>query len=451
MPRSLAIALLSLLLFAEPVHGEPAAYRLGSGDRVRLKVYEWRNAIGDVYAWAALNADFRVAPDGTLSLPLIGSVPAAGSSVEELAETISTRLQKAVGMAGRPQTSVEIVEFRPFYILGHVQHPGEYQYRPGMTVLQAVSIAGGSFHIEDPSLLLMRRTVLTSAGDLQVLLLGQQSLLARRARLRAELDGSAKIAFPPELLQHQGEPAVAQAIQREQAIFTARTDALRSQTDALNKLKDLLNGEIASLQSKMKDVDQELALLKGELSTTSSLVQRGLAAAPREFSLRQTELQTQGRRLDLDTAALRAHEDIGKADQSILELRNKMRAEDATELAQVDDKLTENGARIKTAQAIAEQESAQPDLAAVLAAQTGPLMYSIIRRDNGGVHRIAAAESTDVEPGDTIEVRRGNEPVHSVSAGSAASPAGSGNTTEHAAHPAPNLVAPPRIKERMGR
>lgn len=451
MPKALAIAVLSLLLLAVPVSGEAASYRLGSGDQVRLKVYEWRSAVGDVYAWSALNADFRVAPDGTLSLPLIGAVPAAGSSLEELAETISTRLQKAVGLGGRPQASVEIVEFRPFYILGHVQHPGEYQYRPGMTVLQAVSIAGGSFHIEDPGLLLLSRTVLTSVGDLQVLLLDHQAMLARRARLRAELDGSAKINFPPELLDHQGDPTIAQAMQREQGIFTARAEALRSQTDALNKLKDLLNGEVTSLQSKMKNVDQELALLKGELSTTSSLVQRGLAAAPREFTLRQTELQTEGRRLDLDTAALRAREDIGKADQSILELRNKMRGEATVELAQVEDKLTESTARIKTAQAIAEQESAQPDLAAVLAAQTGPLTYSIIRHDDAGVHRIAATEANEVEPGDTIEVQRTSEAGHAAGAVSAARAPGSGNTSEQSAPRTPKLVAPPRVKERAGR
>src|ERR1700732_2985489 len=86
-------------------------YRLGTGDQIRLKVYEWRSAVGEVYAWTALNADFRVGPDGSVSLPLVGSVPAAGQTVEQLADAIANGLQKDAGLAARPQASGEIVEF----------------------------------------------------------------------------------------------------------------------------------------------------------------------------------------------------------------------------------------------------------------------------------------------------------------------------------------------------
>jgi polysaccharide biosynthesis/export protein ExoF len=91
-------------------------------------------------------------------------------------------------------------------------------------------------------------------------------------------------------------------MQREQALFTAHRAAFRSEIDALNQLKSLLNGEVGSLADRTKNLDQALALLKQELSNTTSLVQRDLAIAPREYELRQTELETQGRRLDLDTA-----------------------------------------------------------------------------------------------------------------------------------------------------
>src|SRR4030088_2829490 len=71
----------SLLVLLTGIAGADATspdtnYRLGTGDQVRLKIYEWRSAVGEVYAWTALNADFRVGPDGNVSLPLIGSVPA---------------------------------------------------------------------------------------------------------------------------------------------------------------------------------------------------------------------------------------------------------------------------------------------------------------------------------------------------------------------------------------
>src|SRR5260370_34551980 len=133
-------------------------------------------------------------------------------------------------------------------------------------------------------------------------------------------------------------------------MFTARRDALRSQLEAVNSLKDLLGGEVASLQAKIKNVDEELAMLKGERTNTTNLVRQGLAGAPREFTLRETEVQTQGRRLDLDTAGLRAREDIGKADQSALELRNKLPNELLTALAGVARKLSHAATRIKTNQ-----------------------------------------------------------------------------------------------------
>src|SRR5260221_13555852 len=115
------------------------SYRLGTGDQVRLKVYEWRSAVGEVYAWTALNADFRVGPDGNVSLPLVGSVPAGGQTGEQLADTIGHWLQKTPGLGKRPQPSGQIVGIRPVYVLGSVNQPGENSYRPRVNLLEANS------------------------------------------------------------------------------------------------------------------------------------------------------------------------------------------------------------------------------------------------------------------------------------------------------------------------
>jgi protein involved in polysaccharide export with SLBB domain len=404
------IATASLLVFLTGIAAaDPTSnYRLGTGDQIRVKVYEWRSAVGEVYAWTALNADFRVGPDGNVSLPLVGSVAAMGQTVEQLADTIANDLQKAVGLATRPQASVEIVEFRPVYVLGSVNQPGEYAYRPGMTVLQAISIAGGLFRVNDPSLLTFQRSSMTTAGELRVLRLEHSGLLARGARLQAELDGGDKIVFPPELMQQQSEPEVARLIKREQVMFTARRDALNSQLGALQGLKDLLNGEVASLKEKTNTMDQELALLKQELSNTTSLVKQGLAVAPREFTLRQTEIEAQGRRLDADAAILHAREDVGKADQAMIELRNKTRGEALTELAQVESKLTETAARIKTDAAIVgtDQEIIGPGMASLSDEQTGAPQYVIRRKSGDEVQQIPVDETSSVQPGDTVEVKR---------------------------------------------
>jgi protein involved in polysaccharide export with SLBB domain len=338
-------------------------------------------------------------------MPLLGAVKAVGATTDQLADLISSQLQTRFGLSIRPQASIEITRYRPFYILGDVNKPGEYPYRPGLTVLEAISIAGGRYRVNDPALLL------TTAGDLRVLRLQYNQLLARRARLQAELDEANAIAFPPELRRQQNDPGVAQLVQREQAMFTVRRDAMRAQLDALNQLKSLLNGEVASLQAKMKNVDQELNMLKQELNSTTTLVQKGLAIVPREFTLRQTELETEGRRLDLDTAALRAKEDIGKADQSIVELRNKTRSQTQADMADVEQKLPETAARITAGMTIVDRQTntaaTSPDTIATCV---------ILRPSGAETQTIRGDETAQVQPGDTIKVLRTGDGVPEASA-----------------------------------
>src|SRR5205814_1909785 len=134
-----------------------------------------------------LNGEFLVDPSGNVFLPLVGEIPAQNRTTAELANSISDRLQSRVGLADRPDASVEVSEFRPFYIVGNVEHPGNYPYRPGMTVLQAVSIAGGWQRLLDANLLRLEREAITSRGDLRVVGAERDALLARRARLDAEM------------------------------------------------------------------------------------------------------------------------------------------------------------------------------------------------------------------------------------------------------------------------
>jgi polysaccharide biosynthesis/export protein len=107
-------------------------YRLGAGDRIRIIVY------GD----KELSDSFAIADDGTVSLPLAGSVPASGRSTADVAAGIAAALESR-GMMRDPSVAVEVETYRPIFILGEVTKPGQYPYEPGMTAIAAVSIAGG--------------------------------------------------------------------------------------------------------------------------------------------------------------------------------------------------------------------------------------------------------------------------------------------------------------------
>jgi len=115
-----------------PADQAGGAYHLGTGDQVRVITFG-----GD-----QLTGEFRINDSGNIAIPLLGSVHAAGLTTAALGDTIATDLQKK-DLLKNPSVSVEVIAYRPFFILGEVTKPGEYPYEPGMTVLTAVSIAGG--------------------------------------------------------------------------------------------------------------------------------------------------------------------------------------------------------------------------------------------------------------------------------------------------------------------
>jgi polysaccharide biosynthesis/export protein len=111
---------------------QASAYQLGPGDEVRVVVN----------GFDAMNNNYVVGDDGTISLPMLGPVPIGNRSAPEAERLIANQLVQGQ-LAVNPSVSVQILKYRPFFILGEVQKPGQYPYVPGMSVLTAVSIAGG--------------------------------------------------------------------------------------------------------------------------------------------------------------------------------------------------------------------------------------------------------------------------------------------------------------------
>ncbi len=95
-------------------------------------------------------------------------------------------------LADPPDTAVEIAVYRPFYISGAVDKPGEYAFRPGLTVGKAVALAGGPPRVTDGGLLRLERDAITARGDLAGLHKDRDQLALRLARLAAERDDKPK-------------------------------------------------------------------------------------------------------------------------------------------------------------------------------------------------------------------------------------------------------------------
>jgi polysaccharide export outer membrane protein len=109
-----------------------ADYRLGPGDAVRIITF------GE----EALTGEFRVGDSGSIALPLIGPVRAAGATPAELEGRVAAALRRS-NLLRNPSVAVEVTAYRPVYVLGEVNKPGQYPYQPGMTVVTAAAVAGG--------------------------------------------------------------------------------------------------------------------------------------------------------------------------------------------------------------------------------------------------------------------------------------------------------------------
>ena len=120
---------------------------MGAGDELRVTAY----GLDD------LSDSYRVGDAGTISLPLLGAVDAEGLTVAEL-ETALTEAVRDRALVRNPSVSVQISEYRPFYVIGEVRNPGEYAYVPNASVLTAMSVAGGpTFRAADDRVVITRR------------------------------------------------------------------------------------------------------------------------------------------------------------------------------------------------------------------------------------------------------------------------------------------------------
>jgi polysaccharide biosynthesis/export protein VpsN len=106
-------------------------YLLGTGDMIRIQVYDEE----DMYLEA------RVSDRGTVSYPFLGEIKVVGSTPGQIEKYITAKLKGDYFI--NPKVSVDILEYREFYVNGEVEEPGGFPYQPGLTVRKAISLAGG--------------------------------------------------------------------------------------------------------------------------------------------------------------------------------------------------------------------------------------------------------------------------------------------------------------------
>jgi exopolysaccharide production protein ExoF len=397
-PARLVATCLALSLTVPAMADE---YRLGSQDKLNIRVAEWQTVEGTFRDWSAVNGEYSVGPAGTLSVPFVGELPAAGKTTSEVAAAISAALQRKLALSDKPEASVEMVQFRPFYISGEIQTPGQFPYVPELTVLKAVSIAGGMRRNADygPQL---GKDLVTAKGNFDIYDDQRVRLIVKRARIDADLAGKANFEVPKEV---EGDPRLQAIVADEMQILTADQKALKLKLQALDELKGVLQAEIEALQKKIINQQRQVDLAKQQLESISPLVQKGLVVNTRVLSSEQSVANLQGQILDYETAILTAKQSISKASQDAIDAQNTLNSNLASSRQQVEADLNEAALRVGMQKGLIAQASDPATTAAITSNEEPTLLYSLVRVSDGKTTEIEAKEDTPVLPGDVIKVK----------------------------------------------
>jgi hypothetical protein len=348
-----------------------------------------------------MDGEYTVSDKGMVSLPLIGDIPAAGHDVQELARTISARLEERSGGAEKPLAAVEIVQFRPFFIVGDVEKPGEYPYKPGLTVLQAIGIAGGYYRRPGGD-------VATARGEIDSQSAKLRRLMAREARFAAAVANAAEISFPAELTRNADEPRVAELLDSERAALATERAIAANEQRSLETIRSLYTNEIATLQAQSGALQTERQTVDREVQDLRALANRGLTVAASQIALERTLAQIDTERLGLAGEIVKARENIELAEQHVRRSAQERARVDMRELQDARDQITETRIRqrqardlLDEAQVGAPPESQQSSDEGGGGTRGAPV---ITRKEGDSARDLVSDEATPVEPNDIVRI-----------------------------------------------
>ena len=310
---------------------------------------DYRLASGDVLGFAVAGApdlkqDAAVGPEGAVSLPLVGEVSAAGRTLADLRAEVRSRISQKelrfhTGNVGTSevlwpdQVSLSVVEFRPVFLDGDVAKPGAQRFKPGMTVRQALSMAGGldvlRFRMDNPFI---------EASDLRGAYEGAWIDEARERirldRLRVELGDGPRAAAPDAVDPPVPKRVLGQLRDVEAATLKARLDDDDEQRAHLASLVAQYDADIAILMKTHGTEADGMQYDEAEFKRVDDLYKQGTLPLVRVVEARRVMLLSA-------TQALQSQVEIEQARKEREIARRKQESFDAdrrkTLLAQIQD------------------------------------------------------------------------------------------------------------------
>jgi polysaccharide export outer membrane protein len=368
---------------------------------------------GDVLELSAISIpDFRhrasVGPEGEIRLPLVGEINVQGKSVEEVLRIIQDRIpskilrRRAQDGSGydvvidRDEISLIIAEYNPVYLKGDVAKPGSYSYRPGLTVRQALALAGGYNFLQT-------RTDSSYMQGIQ--LRGEQETLLNqlardRVRIRhieAELGldsgASGQMETPPQFRN-------VEALELEQ-LNNSRAD-FEKEKKHLAESAESLRANHAILEKQMKVEAERAKVDQDELERVEGLVAKGMAPITRLSETRRLLLLSSSRATEIEARAEQVRQRQAEEKRKLEKLVDQRRIDLLKDLQDTKFRLADTQAKQSSGlERMLYIGGLQSQMA--LGAAVVPEI-NVFRKAQTGSTRLSATEDSELLPSDVLEV-----------------------------------------------
>lgn len=202
---------------------------------------------------------------------------------------------------------------------------------------------------------------------------------AQEARLRAERDEKASIAFPKDLIRDQNNPEVKRVLESETLVFAARKEMLDGQISILHQRISQLGEQVTGLEDQRAATDRQLALINEEAKILKGLFDKGHASRQRLMALQREGARLEGERGKLVAEAARTKTQISETRLEILQLRQKFRTEVTGELRDTESKVFDLKQRLAAAAEVLERIEIRAPVAGTVVAMNANTLGGVLK------------------------------------------------------------------------
>lgn len=393
----------SALLTAAGASAARAEYKLAPGDVIEL------STSGQV----EMRQRAMIGMDGDATLPFAGVIKAAGSTIHEIQtrmqELVSSKLLRQRGEGGREYTTallpdqinVTIAEYRPVYLSGDVAKPGEYVFRPGLTVRQTIALAGGY----DIMRVRMNNPFLEMAdikSDNQTLWIEYARKQAERARLQAELDDLPKLDFSALIKTPAPDDVVASIHQLEQKRFAARREAFEAERQQLTAAIGKEEIRVSTLAQQQTKEREGVEFDENEQQRVQELLNVGRVPITRLIEAKRTALLSATRFLQTVSQVGTVERQRDEITLQLQKLKDTRRLSLMNELQDINVLLANTRNRLE---AVGTKLTYTGMVKSQLVGDGAtPPEIVIMRTQEGKQTKIEGTEDSSLQPGDVVEI-----------------------------------------------